>query len=88
MKHLALAVVLAAGLFPGAALACTVPAGAKAMESGLIDWINGARAQLEVSGGVDLESICAIAGTGVDRISIGKLTKDLRAVGLSMRVTG
>lgn len=45
MKHLALAVVLAAGLFPGAALACTVPAGAKAMESGLIDWINGARAQ-------------------------------------------
>ena len=50
--------------------------------------INGARAQLEVSGGVDLESICAIAGTGVDRISIGKLTKDLRAVDLSMRVTG
>ena len=46
------------------------------------------RALLEASGGVDLESIRAIAATGVDRISIGKLTKDVRAVDLSMRVLG
>jgi nicotinate-nucleotide pyrophosphorylase (carboxylating) len=50
--------------------------------------LNRRRAVLEVSGGVDLQTIRAIAGTGVDRISIGKLTKDLRAVDLSMRVTG
>jgi nicotinate-nucleotide pyrophosphorylase (carboxylating) len=48
--------------------------------------LNRQRAQLEVSGGVDLQTIRAIAGTGVDRISIGKLTKDVRAVDLSMRV--
>ncbi len=53
--------------------------------------LNGARplpALLEVSGGVDLDSIRAIAATGVDRISIGKLTKDIRAVDLSMRIVG
>ncbi len=43
------------------------------------------RAELEASGGVDLESIRAIAETGVDRISVGKLTKDVRALDLSMR---
>ena len=43
------------------------------------------RAVLEASGGVDLASIRAIAETGVDRISIGKLTKDVTAVDLSMR---
>jgi nicotinate-nucleotide pyrophosphorylase (carboxylating) len=51
--------------------------------------VNAARehpALLEVSGGVDLDSIRAIAATGVDRISIGKLTKDVRAVDLSMRI--
>lgn len=48
--------------------------------------INEGRAILEVSGGVDLNSIRAIAATGVDRISIGKLTKDVRAVDLSMRI--
>jgi nicotinate-nucleotide pyrophosphorylase (carboxylating) len=41
---------------------------------------------LEVSGGVDLDSIRAIAATGVDRISVGKLTKDVRAIDLSLRV--
>jgi len=46
------------------------------------------RALLEASGGVDLESIRAIAATGVDRISIGKLSKDVRAVDLSMHVLG
>lgn len=44
------------------------------------------KALLEASGGVDLASIRAIAETGVDRISIGKLTKDVAAVDLSMRL--
>jgi nicotinate-nucleotide pyrophosphorylase (carboxylating) len=43
------------------------------------------RALLEASGGVDSETVQAIAATGVDRISIGKLTKDIKAVDLSMR---
>lgn len=43
------------------------------------------RARLEASGGVDLDSVRAIAETGVDRISIGKLTKDVRAIDFSMR---
>jgi nicotinate-nucleotide pyrophosphorylase (carboxylating) len=46
----------------------------------------GGRARLEVSGGVDLAQVRAIAATGVDRISIGKLTKDVTAVDFSMRV--
>lgn len=46
------------------------------------------RALLEVSGGVDLAAIRAIAATGVDRISVGKLTKDVQAVDLSLRVLG
>ena len=50
--------------------------------------LNAGRALLEVSGGVDLASVREIAATGVDRISIGKLTKDVRAVDLSMRVVG
>ncbi|WP_298233095.1 carboxylating nicotinate-nucleotide diphosphorylase [uncultured Azohydromonas sp.] len=50
--------------------------------------LNAGRAVLEVSGGVDLDSIRRIAATGVDRISSGKLTKDVRAVDLSMRVVG
>ncbi len=45
-------------------------------------------AVLEVSGGVNLDSIRDIARTGVDRISIGKLTKDVRAVDLSWRIDG
>lgn len=48
--------------------------------------INGGRALLEVSGGVDLQSIRDIARTGVDRISSGKLTKDVCAIDLSLRV--
>ncbi|HEY9100952.1 carboxylating nicotinate-nucleotide diphosphorylase [Chitinimonas sp.] len=42
-------------------------------------------AVLEASGGVDFDTVRAIAETGVDRISIGKLTKDVRALDLSMR---
>jgi nicotinate-nucleotide pyrophosphorylase (carboxylating) len=41
--------------------------------------------QLEASGGVNLENIRAIAATGVDFISVGSITKHVRAVDLSMR---
>lgn len=45
------------------------------------------RALLEVSGNVTLETIRVIAETGVDFISVGALTKHVRAVDLSMRIT-
>jgi len=48
--------------------------------------VNSGRALLEASGGVDLTTVRAIAETGVDRISIGALTKDVRAVDFSLRV--
>jgi nicotinate-nucleotide pyrophosphorylase (carboxylating) len=48
--------------------------------------LNAGRAELEVSGGVQLADMHAIAATGVDRISIGALTKDVKAVDYSMRV--
>jgi nicotinate-nucleotide pyrophosphorylase (carboxylating) len=48
--------------------------------------VTAGRALLEVSGGVELDQLAAIAATGVDRISIGKLTKEVRAVDYSMRV--
>ena len=48
--------------------------------------LSAGRALLEVSGGVDLQAVREIAATGVDRISIGKLTKDVRAIDLSMRI--
>jgi nicotinate-nucleotide pyrophosphorylase (carboxylating) len=48
--------------------------------------INAGRAVLEVSGGVNMDSVRAIAATGVDRISIGALTKDIRATDFSMRL--
>ena len=47
--------------------------------------INDGRAVLEISGGVTLESVRALAETGVDRISIGALTKDVKAIDFSMR---
>jgi nicotinate-nucleotide pyrophosphorylase (carboxylating) len=47
--------------------------------------ITAGRAELEASGGVNLEKVRAIAETGVDRISIGSLTKDVRAIDLSLR---
>ena len=43
------------------------------------------RAELEASGGITLDKVRAIAETGVERISIGGLTKDIQAVDLSMR---
>jgi nicotinate-nucleotide pyrophosphorylase (carboxylating) len=47
--------------------------------------INAGRAILEVSGGVNLDTVRDIAATGVDRISIGALTKDVKATDFSMR---
>lgn len=44
------------------------------------------RALLEGSGGVNRDSVRAIAETGVDRISIGALTKDVRATDYSLRI--
>ena len=48
--------------------------------------ITQGRAKLEASGNVDLSSVRAIALTGVDRISIGALTKNIRAIDLSLRI--
>ncbi|BAO80700.1 nicotinate-nucleotide pyrophosphorylase [Serpentinimonas raichei] len=45
----------------------------------------GGPALLEISGGVNLDSVRALAETGVDRISIGALTKDIKAVDFSLR---
>ncbi len=48
--------------------------------------INGGRAKLEASGGISDETLRSVAETGVDYISIGALTKHVRAVDLSMRL--
>ena len=48
--------------------------------------ITAGSAVLEASGNVNLETVRAIAETGIDRISIGGLTKDVRALDLSMRL--
>jgi nicotinate-nucleotide pyrophosphorylase (carboxylating) len=48
--------------------------------------IAGGKALLETSGGVALAQVRDIAATGVDRISIGRLTKDVQAIDFSMRV--
>lgn len=47
--------------------------------------INQGRAKLEVSGNVTLDTLAEFAATGVDFISVGALTKHLRALDLSMR---
>ena len=47
----------------------------------------GGRVELEASGGVTLDNVRAIADTGVDYISVGALTKDVRAIDFSMRLT-
>lgn len=46
---------------------------------------NAGRAVLEISGGVNLSTVRQLAETGVDRISIGALTKDVKAIDYSMR---
>jgi nicotinate-nucleotide pyrophosphorylase (carboxylating) len=48
--------------------------------------LNAGRAILEVSGGVNMGTVREIAATGVDRISIGALTKDVKAIDFSMRM--
>ncbi|GAB3768435.1 carboxylating nicotinate-nucleotide diphosphorylase [Ramlibacter monticola] len=48
--------------------------------------LNAGRAILEISGGVTLERLRELAETGVDRISIGTLTKDVKATDFSMRL--
>ncbi len=48
--------------------------------------LNNARAILEISGGVTMDTLRTLAETGVDRISIGTLTKDVKATDFSMRL--
>jgi nicotinate-nucleotide pyrophosphorylase (carboxylating) len=48
--------------------------------------LTAGRARLEASGGINSDTLVAVAETGVDYISIGALTKDVRAVDLSMRL--
>jgi nicotinate-nucleotide pyrophosphorylase (carboxylating) len=48
--------------------------------------ITQGRAKLEASGGINDSTLRAIAETGVDYISIGSLTKDIKAIDLSMRL--
>ena len=50
-----------------------------------VDLVSG-RAQLEVSGGVTLEKVPALANCGVDFISVGALTHTIRAVDISLEV--
>ena len=50
------------------------------------DCRNAGRAVLEISGGVTLDGLRTLAETGVDRISIGTLTKDVKAIDFSMRL--
>jgi nicotinate-nucleotide pyrophosphorylase (carboxylating) len=49
--------------------------------------LTAGRAKLEASGGINESTLRAIAETGVDYISIGSLTKDIKAIDLSMRLT-
>lgn len=51
-----------------------------------INVANGKKAVLEASGGITLKNVREIALTGVDRISIGAITKNIQAIDLSMRV--
>jgi nicotinate-nucleotide pyrophosphorylase (carboxylating) len=52
-----------------------------------VQFVNG-RAKLEVSGGITQEHLAALAATGVDYISSGALTHSVRAVDLSMKISG
>jgi nicotinate-nucleotide pyrophosphorylase (carboxylating) len=48
-----------------------------------VNIVNG-RAKTEASGGVNLKTVCAIAKTGVDFISVGALTHSARAVDIGL----
>lgn len=56
------------------------------LEIGKCVALNNGRAELEASGNVSLNNVLDYAKTGVDRISIGSLTKNIQAIDLSMRV--
>ncbi|CAF0911259.1 unnamed protein product [Rotaria sp. Silwood1] len=47
--------------------------------------INNGRAKLEASGGINETTLRAVAETGIDYIAMGTLTKDIKAIDLSMR---
>lgn len=49
--------------------------------------LNAGRARLEASGGISTETITAMAETGVDFLSVGDITKNIRAIDLSLRFT-
>lgn len=51
-----------------------------------VDLCRGSRVKLEASGGMNKDNLRSIAETGIDFISIGTLTKDIRAIDLSMRI--
>jgi nicotinate-nucleotide pyrophosphorylase (carboxylating) len=48
----------------------------------------GGRTLIEYSGGANLNTVGEIARTGVDRISVGAITKHIQAIDLSMRIAG
>ena len=50
--------------------------------------LNAGRAKLEASGGINAGNLRSVAETGVDYISLGTLTKDIKAVDLSLRLLG
>ena len=52
-----------------------------------VDFVAG-KALLEASGGITLENIKEVAATGVDMISIGALTHSVKAVDLSLEISG
>jgi nicotinate-nucleotide pyrophosphorylase (carboxylating) len=47
----------------------------------------GGRTLVEYSGGISLETVRMLAETGVDRIAVGSITKHLRAVDVTMRIS-
>jgi nicotinate-nucleotide pyrophosphorylase (carboxylating) len=61
---------------------------ARMREAVALNRAHGGRTLLEVSGSVELAQLRDIAATGVHRISIGRLTKDVKAVDFSLRVLG
>jgi nicotinate-nucleotide pyrophosphorylase (carboxylating) len=56
------------------------------IEAVAINRAQGRRVKIEASGSVSLETVRAIATTGVDYISVGSITKHVRAIDLSMRL--
>ena len=55
----------------------------KTMREAVVE--NNGTVILEASGGINMETVRGIAETGVDYISVGEITKDIKAIDLSMR---